>query len=154
VAAWKNLRENYNNGLTIDLPYCHKCGKEISEDARFCPNCGTSQVPTPRQEVVVKTTSPTGIVAAVVIIVILVGGLIFATTVEAFDCPRCSNNPWLKWACSYCDYDGKVTLIQLLTYSGGRVDSVVPSSLLCVSWKSEMTCSLRGRILDPRNPFG
>jgi len=103
------------------LPYCHKCGKEISEDARFCSNCGTSQVPSPKQEVVVKTTSPAGIVAVVVIVVILAGGILFATTVEAFDCPRCNNHPWFKWACAYCGYDGKVTLIQLLTYTGTRL---------------------------------
>ena len=23
------------------MPYCKKCGKELSEDARFCSNCGT-----------------------------------------------------------------------------------------------------------------
>ena len=22
------------------MPYCPKCGREVSEDARFCPNCG------------------------------------------------------------------------------------------------------------------
>ena len=24
------------------MPYCHKCGAEVREDAQFCPNCGTS----------------------------------------------------------------------------------------------------------------
>jgi RNA polymerase subunit RPABC4/transcription elongation factor Spt4 len=23
------------------MPYCRKCGKELSEDAKYCPNCGT-----------------------------------------------------------------------------------------------------------------
>jgi len=26
------------------VPYCAKCGKELAEDAKFCPSCGT---PTP-----------------------------------------------------------------------------------------------------------
>ena len=24
------------------MPFCHKCGAEVGEDAQFCPNCGTS----------------------------------------------------------------------------------------------------------------
>jgi cation transport ATPase len=24
------------------MPYCHKCGAEVGEDAQFCPSCGTS----------------------------------------------------------------------------------------------------------------
>jgi len=23
------------------MPYCSKCGKQLENDARFCPNCGT-----------------------------------------------------------------------------------------------------------------
>ena len=23
------------------MPFCNKCGKEISSDMKFCPNCGT-----------------------------------------------------------------------------------------------------------------
>ncbi|MBS7630740.1 DUF4342 domain-containing protein [Candidatus Bathyarchaeota archaeon] len=26
----------------MKLKYCSKCGKEVSEEAKFCPNCGTS----------------------------------------------------------------------------------------------------------------
>lgn len=25
-----------------DMPYCPKCGREVSEDAHFCPNCGAA----------------------------------------------------------------------------------------------------------------
>jgi predicted RNA-binding Zn-ribbon protein involved in translation (DUF1610 family) len=24
----------------IEMPYCHNCGKEIEEEARYCPYCG------------------------------------------------------------------------------------------------------------------
>ena len=31
------------------MPFCRKCGKEISQDARFCPYCGADQqAPTPQ----------------------------------------------------------------------------------------------------------
>jgi predicted RNA-binding Zn-ribbon protein involved in translation (DUF1610 family) len=26
----------------IEMPYCHSCGKEIEEEARYCPYCGVS----------------------------------------------------------------------------------------------------------------
>jgi len=29
------------------VPYCPRCGAEISEDARFCPKCGTTVPPPP-----------------------------------------------------------------------------------------------------------
>jgi len=32
------------------LPYCYKCGAEISETARFCPSCGVPVVKTVREE--------------------------------------------------------------------------------------------------------
>jgi len=32
------------------LPYCQKCGAEVSETARYCPSCGASVVKTVREE--------------------------------------------------------------------------------------------------------
>jgi len=29
------------------MPYCPKCGKEVSEEMDFCPQCGASLKPTP-----------------------------------------------------------------------------------------------------------
>jgi hypothetical protein len=26
------------------MPFCRQCGKEITQDTRFCPNCGTEQI--------------------------------------------------------------------------------------------------------------
>jgi len=56
-------------------------------------------------------------VGAVVLIVLLLGFLFFAAAVPVFDCPVCNNAPLFRWACSYCGYDGKVTLFELLSYS-------------------------------------
>jgi len=102
------------------LPYCRSCGKEISEEAKVCHYCGQAVSQIKREKVVVVSPSSSvdsQIVEAIVVIVILLGGLFFATTIEAFDCPECNNSPLLRWACSYCGHDGRVTLLQLLLHS-------------------------------------
>jgi rRNA maturation protein Nop10 len=88
----------------------------------FCPHCGAAQseaAPEREKVVVVHTSSSTGesIAGAVALIVIVGGFLIFAGTIEVFDCPNCNNSPLLRWACPYCGGDGKVTLFQLIAYS-------------------------------------
>jgi hypothetical protein len=40
------------------MPFCSKCGKEVSEDTRFCPNCG-HDTKAPGQEIV--RSRPSGI---------------------------------------------------------------------------------------------
>lgn len=102
------------------MPFCKHCGKEIGQDSKFCSHCGASQTQSyqtkERVEVVQKGSSiESSIVGAIALIVILGGGLFFAATVEIFDCPVCNNSPILRWACTYCGHDGKVTLIQLIT---------------------------------------
>jgi len=46
------------------MPSCSKCGKEVSEDIRFCPNCG-HDTKAPRQETV--RSRPSGITILVVL---------------------------------------------------------------------------------------
>jgi hypothetical protein len=65
------------------MPYCHKCGAKLDEDARFCHVCGTPVVP-------VATTRPTApkrrrpfyilpvaILIAVLLLAIVIGALFF-----------------------------------------------------------------------------
>ena len=104
------------------MPYCRNCGKEINEDARFCPYCGVSQsiIPSQKEKVVVlqkPSSDISSLVGVAIFITVLLGVFFFAATVEIFDCPRCNNSPVLRWACSHCGRDGKVTLIELLVYS-------------------------------------
>ena len=45
--------------------YCRYCGKQIEEDARFCPNCGSAQqeerqAPPPQQRYVDPNDAPSG----------------------------------------------------------------------------------------------
>ena len=53
-------------------------------------------------------------IAVALIAIILVVGFIFAATVEFIDCPKCHNNPLLKYLCTKCGGDGKVTILQYL----------------------------------------
>jgi len=118
-----NLRRNIVSNrvyTVIHLPYCRNCGREISQDSRFCPHCGASQVApeVQRERVAVRERpSSSGAVQAVVLIIILLGFVFFAATVQVFDCPSCNNSPLFRWACPYCGHDGRVTLFELLSYS-------------------------------------
>ena len=39
-----------NREVYFDLPNCSKCGKEVSEGVKLCPQCGT-EVPKQKSEV-------------------------------------------------------------------------------------------------------
>ena len=38
--------------------YCKKCGKELADDARFCPSCGEEQTPTTFEDPFTATVIP------------------------------------------------------------------------------------------------
>jgi len=106
----------------VIVPYCQKCGKENGEDAKFCESCGASLTsPQPERNREVRAQKPpishSSMTGTIALVIVLIGGFFFAATVEVFDCPRCNNTPLLKYICTYCGHDGKVTLIQLLMYS-------------------------------------
>lgn len=61
-----------------------------------------------------RKSSSAGWVAVVLIAILLVGGFFVAATVEFVDCPKCHNNPVTKYFCTFCDGDGKVTILQYL----------------------------------------
>jgi hypothetical protein len=104
--------------------FCHNCGKELDAGSGFCPYCGASQTmrAVPREQVVVLQQSPSTdqVVGAILILIILGGLLYFGAAVQAFDCPVCQNSVWIRWACTLCGGDGKVTLFELLAYSLSR----------------------------------
>jgi ribosomal protein S27AE len=95
----------------------------MDDDARFCPHCGASQTPptSPRSEpqiIHVNLGSSTSEIAGFIALVLIIGGFVlFGGLVQAFDCPVCHNSILIRWACSFCGYDGKVTLFQLIGYS-------------------------------------
>lgn len=60
-----------------------------------------------------KSSSATWIAVALIAI-ILVAGFVVAATVQFVDCPKCHNNPILKYLCTKCGGDGKVTILQYL----------------------------------------
>jgi hypothetical protein len=64
-----------------NMLYCHKCGAELAEDAKFCHVCGTPVgVPVaPRYERVRKRAPVT--LPAIILIAILLAGMIFAAFV-------------------------------------------------------------------------
>ena len=72
------------------MPYCHRCGTKLEENAHFCQKCGTPVVtlppPTPASTITYPTTPPNRnnslllaimIVVAIVIAVIIIGAIIF-----------------------------------------------------------------------------
>jgi len=105
------------------MPYCRNCGRHIEEENWLCPSCQYQiQPPTSQPQTVIVqhgASNADEIIGAVFLIALIIGGIWFATSVEVFDCPRCNNDPWTRWTDSYCGYDGKVTLVQLLTYNRG-----------------------------------
>jgi len=54
-------------------------------------------------------------IAVALLAILLIGGFFIAATVELVDCPKCHNNPLLKYFCTKCGGDGKVTILQYLT---------------------------------------
>jgi len=56
-----------------NMPFCHKCGKEVPESAKFCSACGAAilQV-TPRREVAKRPIPWTWLVIAVIVIVAVI----------------------------------------------------------------------------------
>ena len=42
------------------MPYCRRCGNEIDEEARYCPNCGTETRGTHWEEVTVAADDLVG----------------------------------------------------------------------------------------------
>lgn len=97
------------------MPYCPKCGKEVSEDSEFCAKCGhrlVQQLPA-----VSRKGHEQQILGVILALVIVFGVFIFASTVEIVDCPHCGNHPLYRNFCTYCGGDGRVTLIQYLMYS-------------------------------------
>ncbi|MCK4435267.1 zinc ribbon domain-containing protein [Candidatus Bathyarchaeota archaeon] len=127
---------NVISRLGISLIYCRNCGKEISEKAKFCPYCGVSRAtPPPEREKVVIQQKPSWNISSfagvILMIIILLGGFLFVTTVEMFDCPQCNNSPLLRWFCSYCGGDGKVTLMQLVMHSVSHSIASLPQSSIC-----------------------
>jgi len=63
----------------------------------------------------VEMASTAAWVAVALLALIIVGGFVVAATVEFVDCPKCHNNPLLKYLCTKCGGDGKVTILQQLT---------------------------------------
>jgi hypothetical protein len=65
------------------MPYCHKCGAKLDEDARFCHVCGTPVVPvaTTRPTAPTRRTPfyilPVAILIAVLLAAIVIGALLF-----------------------------------------------------------------------------
>jgi len=53
-------------------------------------------------------------IALALIAMIFLAGFIVAATVEFIDCPGCINNLILKFLCTKCGGDGKVTILQYL----------------------------------------
>jgi len=53
-------------------------------------------------------------IAVALLAIILVTFFIVAATVEFIDCPKCHNNPLLKYLCTKYGGDGNVTLLQYL----------------------------------------
>lgn len=75
------------------MPYCSSCGKLLSDEAKFCPNCGTpiqlAMTPTPVQ-VSTVTERPSGItiLAALEIIEGIIGSIIGIAILFSFDILR------------------------------------------------------------------
>ena len=105
------------------MPFCRNCGREIAEDRLYCFFCSQSQTnpqAATRETVIVQQgTNMNDALGAIFLIALLIGGIWFVAAAQVFDCPSCGNSVWVRWACSYCGYDGKVTLIHLITYRNG-----------------------------------
>jgi hypothetical protein len=65
------------------MPYCHKCGAKLDEDARFCHVCGTPVVPVAATRPTAPTRRrpfyifPVAILIAVLLSAIVIGALLF-----------------------------------------------------------------------------
>jgi len=65
------------------MPYCHKCGAKLDEDARFCYVCGTPVVPVAATRPTAPTRRrpfyilPVAILIAVLLLAIVIGALFF-----------------------------------------------------------------------------
>ena len=64
--------------------YCYKCGKELSDDVRFCPNCGAQQNKAGNQTEELNTSNNSGkfwrifrkVIAIVIVVPLIVLGLL------------------------------------------------------------------------------
>ncbi|MEM2960084.1 MAG: zinc-ribbon domain-containing protein [Candidatus Bathyarchaeia archaeon] len=55
------------------MPFCKQCGKEIAQDARFCPYCGADQIsPVPQTQAGLETKN-TGLAAVLALILGIFG---------------------------------------------------------------------------------
>ena len=39
-----SLCTTFNHSVVISMPFCPECGKPVAQNAKFCRNCGTSQL--------------------------------------------------------------------------------------------------------------
>jgi len=63
------------------MPFCQKCGAELQENAKFCPECGqpTGTAPVPSVSAETTTTQRKPILGLIGIVLILIGiGVAFA----------------------------------------------------------------------------
>jgi len=63
------------------LPFCKKCGAELDEDARFCPNCGTPVAPPvaePERRIKREERRPISTLAIVLIALVVTAAVIVA----------------------------------------------------------------------------
>ncbi len=66
------------------MPYCSKCGTELSEDAKFCPSCGTAVGPAVAEPVRRRERRPVSTLTIALIVVLVVAVIVTAIAATVF----------------------------------------------------------------------
>ena len=83
--------ESTYRGIVAGMPFCLKCGREISLEAKFCPSCGASVTATPKKSRIERKT----LLGILLIDLVAVGGLLFYLSQPQVPTPIMMSSPTL-----------------------------------------------------------
>jgi hypothetical protein len=81
--------ESEYKGLVAGMPFCLKCGRELSYEAKFCPSCGASVTATSKKPHIERKT----LLGVLLIDLVVVSGLLFYLSQPQVPTPIVTSSP-------------------------------------------------------------